>query len=308
MCSSVTKASVICLMGPTAAGKTALALSLAAHHPVDIISVDSGQIYREMDIGTAKPDRETLARAPHQLIDIRDPVESYSAEEFRQDAMAAIDNSLQQQRIPLLVGGTGLYFRALLQGLSELPASDEVIRSQLQQKMEEAGLASLHARLAAIDPQAAARIHPHDPQRILRALEVFEMTGQTISSLQAQGKTEFPYPVTRIVVSPSDRSVLHQQIEQRFLHMLEEGLEAEVVGLRERWPLNAQMPSMRSVGYRQVWSYLEGECDREQMIHDGIVATRRLAKRQLTWFRSEQDATWIEPGSGIKTLEQILEL
>jgi tRNA dimethylallyltransferase len=286
----------IFLMGPTASGKTALAIALRERFPVDIISVDSALVYRGMDIGTAKPDAETLRRAPHALIDIRDPAERYSAAEFREDALAAMAQSVARGRVPLLVGGTMLYFRALSRGLAELPSASPELRRSLEAEAEARGWQALHRRLAALDPPAARRIHPNDPQRIQRALEVIELTGQRISDLQeAQGDSRLGYRVLRLVACPQPRAVLHARIEQRFEQMLEQGFLEEVERLRARGDLQRDLPSMRCVGYRQAWSYLEGEIDYDEMCRRAVVATRQLAKRQLTWLRRETDALWYDP-------------
>jgi tRNA dimethylallyltransferase len=287
---------VIFLMGPTGAGKTNVAVDLIERLPCDIISVDSALIYRGMDIGTAKPDRQMLARAPHRLIDICDPAESYSAARFRQDALPEIEAIFRQGRIPLLVGGTMLYFRALAQGLSQLPEADAAVREDLDGQAQRIGWARMHDRLRLIDPQAAQRIHPNDPQRILRALEVYEMTGKPMSSLM--GTTEaLPYRIIRLVISPQSRSELHRRIETRFQQMMEQGFLGEVEGLYRRGDLHAGLPSMRAVGYRQLWGYLSGDYDLQTAVQKGITATRQLAKRQLTWLRSEPiETTWIEGG------------
>jgi tRNA dimethylallyltransferase len=286
----------IFLMGPTASGKTALAIELRRRFPVDLISVDSAQVYRGMDIGTAKPDAETLCRAPHALIDIRDPAESYSAAEFRADALEAMARITAAGRVPLLVGGTMLYFRALARGLAELPSASPELRAALEAEAREHGLQQLHDRLSALDPEAARRIHPNDPQRIQRALEVIELTGRPLSELQReQQDAELGYRVLRVVACPQPRARLHERIEQRFRLMLEQGFLREVEMLRARGDLHRDLPSMRCVGYRQAWSYLEGEIDRAEMVRQAVVATRQLAKRQLTWLRQESDAMWYDP-------------
>jgi len=298
----------IFLMGPTAAGKTDLAIKLVQELPCDIVSVDSALVYRGMDIGTAKPDAEELARAPHRLIDICDPIERYSAARFRHDALREMGQITAQGRIPLLVGGTMLYFRALQYGLSELPEADPGVRAELEEQAEKLGWGHLHKRLQAVDPTAAARIHPNDPQRIQRALEVHAITGRTLSELQQKdGSTDLDYQVTKLIYAPQDRSVLHQRIEQRFRRMLEQGFEAEVRGLLERWDLQPDMPSMRAVGYRQMLAYLRGEYGRDEMIEKGVIATRQLAKRQFTWLRAEQDASWLMDETG-RVLDQALKI
>lgn len=285
---------VICLYGPTAAGKTGLAMALAEQLPCDIISVDSALIYRGMDIGTAKPTAAELAQAPHRLIDICDPAESYSAAQFAADARAAIDDIIAQGRIPLLVGGTMLYFKALLEGMSYLPEADPQLREQLQQRLQEEGSAALHRELQQCDPDSAQRIHPNDPQRILRALEVFALTGLPLTVLTEERHGALPYPLVQIAVAPPDRAVLHERIEQRFRQMLDQGLIAEVSQLRLRSDLHLDLPSMRCVGYRQVWQYLDGELSYEEMVDRGIFATRQLAKRQLTWLRKWPNVHWLD--------------
>ena len=280
----------IFLMGPTASGKTAIAVDLVKHFPLEIISVDSALVYRGMDIGTARPDAEVLAVAPHRLIDIRDPSESYSAAEFREDALAAMADITAQGRIPLLVGGTFLYFRALQHGLSDMPAADPEIRARLEAEAQRDGWESLHTRLAGIDPIAAARIHATDPQRIQRALEVYEISGLPISEFHAQGRSsDLPYRLLKLALVPDDRTLLHQRIESRFRSMLAAGLVDEVRRLYERGDLAAELPAMRAVGYRQIWSYLAGKIGYDEMVEQAIVATRQYAKRQLTWLRGEED-------------------
>lgn len=283
------------LMGPTASGKTDLAVYLAEKHPFEIISVDSALIYRGMDIGTAKPDAETLTRAPHRLIDICDPSESYSAARFCEDALAEMAEITRAGRIPLLVGGTMLYFRALSEGLSPLPSADPQVRERLEREMDENGLESMHIRLQQVDPEAAARIHPNDPQRITRALEVFELSGRSMSDLYREQQVQkIPYTVRKLVVSPLERSILHGRIAQRFQIMLQQGFMDEVRCLFARDALSLELPSMRAVGYRQAWLHLLGEYDQQTMIDKAIVATRQLAKRQYTWLRSEKEAIWLD--------------
>lgn len=288
----------IFLMGPTASGKTALALQLRDQFPLEIISVDSALVYRGMDIGTAKPDAATRARAPHRLVDIRDPTGHYSAAEFRQDALHEMSCVSQAGRVPLLVGGTMLYFRALSGGLAHLPAASPSLRRRLVQEAGAAGWAHLHARLAELDPIAAEHIHPHDPQRIQRALEVIELSGRKLSALQRehqqQRQPQCGYRVLRLVVCPADRQVLHQRIETRFHDMLEHGFIDEMKALRARGDLGPEMPAMRCVAYRQAWKYLEGEIDLQEMTRQAVVATRQLAKRQLTWLRQESAALWYD--------------
>lgn len=296
----------IFLMGPTAAGKTDLAIALVKQLNCEIISVDSALVYRDMDIGTAKPDATLLAIAPHRLINICDPSETYSAAQFRQDALREIADIQQQGKIPLLVGGTGLYFRSLQQGLSDLPAANHEIRQQLDREAQKLGWAVMHQQLADIDPDAAQRIHPNDPQRIQRALEVYRLTGQTMTTLYAQtNKQKLPFNVIKLIVAPASRAILHQRIEQRFHLMLQQGLIAEVEKLYQRGDLHVDLPALRSVGYRQVWQYLAAEWDYNTMIYKGIVATRQLAKRQLTWLRKEQDAVWFD-SQQTDLIEQVL--
>ncbi len=288
---------IIFLMGPTASGKTDLAIEIVQELPCDIISVDSALIYRGMDIGTAKPSAEELQQAPHRLIDICDPIESYSAARFRQDALREIEQIHALGRIPLLVGGTMLYFRALQYGLSELPDADPSVRSRLNAEMQESGLEAMHTRLRQVDPHAAERINPNDPQRIQRALEVYEITGTPLSELQRNdGEPKLPFRVIKLVRAPADRALLHTRIAQRFHKMLECGFEDEVRNLLLKWDLDHDMPSMRLVGYRQMLRYLLGDYSYDQMAEKGIIATRQLAKRQFTWLRSERDANWLDEG------------
>lgn len=280
-------ASIICLLGPTASGKSDLALQLADELPVEIVSVDSAQVYRGMDIGTAKPDAATQARVPHHLIDICDPSESYSAAQFCQDAKTAIDAILQRDRIPLLVGGTMLYFRALQFGLAPLPEADATIRSRLEQEAQQHGWPALHARLKDIDPVAATRIHPHDQQRLQRALEVYEISGKPLSELQTTSQQyKLPYPSYTFGLTFTDRHVLHQRIETRLQQMFTQGFIDEVRALYERGDLHPDLPAIKSVGYRQVWQYLAGEYDKTTLHERALFATRQFAKRQLTWLRS----------------------
>jgi tRNA dimethylallyltransferase len=282
----MSKPKVVCLMGPTASGKTGLAVELASQHGYEIISVDSALVYKGMDIGTAKPDAETLAQAPHRLIDIIDPSESYSAADFMADACREIDDIVAHGKTPLLVGGTMMYFNALQKGLAPMPAADPTIRAEFEQHAAEFGLASLHDQLKQIDPVAAERINPNDPQRLQRALEVFRLTGKTMTQLWAEQEAqELPFDMINLAVMPQDRATLHQRIEQRFDIMMEQGFLAEVEALYQRGDLTIEMPSIRCVGYRQLWQYLEGEDSLEDAIFKGIVATRQLAKRQHTWLR-----------------------
>ncbi|OOZ35736.1 tRNA (adenosine(37)-N6)-dimethylallyltransferase MiaA [Solemya velesiana gill symbiont] len=298
----------IFLMGPTASGKTDLAIQLVEHLPCDIISVDSALVYRGMDIGTAKPSAEELARAPHRLIDICDPAEAYSAAQFREDALREMAEITAAGGIPLLVGGTMLYFRALQYGLSELPAANSAVRARLEQDAALHGWQAMHERLTTVDPEAARRIHPNDPQRIQRALEVYEITGNTLSELQDRdGEQQLPYRIIKLVRAPKSREVLHQRIAERFHKMLELGFEAEVRELLKGGNLVPDMPSMRSVGYRQMLKYILGEWDRETMIERGIIATRQLAKRQFTWLRADQEAHWLGEEAG-DVLGQVLKI
>ncbi len=287
--------SAIFLMGPTASGKTDLAVELCAHFPCDIISVDSAMVYRGMDIGTAKPSQELRQRIEHRLIDIHDPADTYSAAQFRTDALREMAEIRSRGRIPLLVGGTMLYFRALQNGLSELPEADPAVRARLEAEALEFGWAALHTRLAAVDATAAQRIHRNDPQRIQRALEVYELTGVTATELYARKNAEsWDEPVIKIIIAPGDRVSMHGLIEQRFINMLHHGLVEEVKSLRQRSDLSEQTAALRAVGYRQVWSYLEGKTNCEEMVKSAIIATRQLAKRQFTWLRSEGDAVWFD--------------
>lgn len=280
------KPQVICLMGPTASGKTALALEWATAYPCDIISVDSAMIYRGMDLGTAKPDTATLQKFPHALIDIRDPAQSYSAADFSRDAQPLIANTLAKGRIPLLVGGTMLYFRALQNGLADLPTADPIIRQQLAQELHNQGILALYEELQRVDPVAAEKIKSTDTQRIQRALEVYRITGQPISKLQQPTVPLLPYEFINIGLVTDDRMILHERIAARFKQMLQAGFIEEVTLLKQRNDLNLSLPAMRAVGYRQVWEYLLGRSSYEEMIEQGIAATRQLAKRQLTWLRS----------------------
>jgi len=282
-------------MGPTAAGKTGLAVELVRRLPCEIISVDSALVYRSMDIGTAKPGPEILARAPHRLIDIRDPAEPYSAAQFRSDALRQMHDIVSAGRVPLLVGGTMLYFRALERGLTRMPSADPAIRAAIEAEAERLGWPALHARLAELDPASAQRIHPNDPQRIQRALEVYELTGASMSELHARhGAEALPYRVTKLVVAPAERAVLHRRIEARFHAMLEQGLMDEVRALFERGDLHPELPSIRTVGYRQVWDFLLGKVGYAETVQRAMAATRQLARRQLTWLRAEPEAAWFD--------------
>ncbi|XUO84582.1 tRNA (adenosine(37)-N6)-dimethylallyltransferase MiaA [Halomonas sp. KM007] len=285
----------IFLMGPTAAGKTDAAIALHETLGHELISVDSAMVYRGMDIGSAKPSAAELARAPHRLIDLRDPADPYSAADFREDALREMRQISAAGKVPLLVGGTMLYFKRLVEGVANLPAADPLIRERLAAMQAEQGLAALHRELASVDPVSAARIHPNDPQRLMRALEVFHASGRPMSELWAEQEAEtFPWRVLSIALSPLDRSVLHRRIAQRFDAMLDEGLMDEVAALKKRKDIHAGLPSMKSVGYRQVWEYLDGEYDWDELVSRGVIATRQLAKRQLTWLRSWPALRWID--------------
>jgi len=288
------KPTAIILAGPTASGKTDLAVRLVRELDCEIISVDSAMVYRGMDIGTAKPEADVLAQAPHRLIDVRDPAESYSAADFRGDALAAMEEIREAGRIPLLVGGTMLYFRSLLNGLSPLPQADPAVRARLDTELAAKGLAALHARLAGVDPIAARRIHPNDPQRIQRALEVYEITGQSLSAFHEQAGEALPWNTIRIGLEFEDRGVLHDRIERRLAAMFGAGLVDEVDGLFRRGDLHGELPSMRSVGYRQVWRHLAGDVDLDAARSQALYATRQLAKRQMTWMRREVNELTLE--------------
>lgn len=301
-------ATLIFIMGPTAAGKTDLAVDCAEQLNCELISVDSALVYRDMDIGTAKPDAETLRRAPHKLIDIIDPAEAYSAANFSSDALVEIQATLARGKTPLLVGGTMLYFRALQQGLSELPSADEAIRAQLDADARHHGWQWMHERLQAIDPVSAERIHPNDPQRIQRALEVYEATGKTLTEFwQHQQSNALPYNVIKIAFFPEDRALLRERIAMRFEQMLKQGFIEEVEALRARGDLHLDLPSMRCVGYRQVWEQLDGLMTYGEMKEKAITATRQLAKRQLTWLRKEQNCNFydIKPAIYQKILKNL---
>ncbi|MBB1360647.1 tRNA (adenosine(37)-N6)-dimethylallyltransferase MiaA [Shewanella sp. SR44-4] len=293
---SVDKPKVIFLMGPTASGKTALAIDMATQYNCEIISVDSALIYRDMNIGSAKPSAEELEMAPHKLIDILDPSESYSAADFRRDALLAIEDIISRGKTPLLVGGTMMYFKALLEGLSPLPSADEAIRQQILAQAQTEGWDALHQELCNIDPVAGERIHPNDPQRLSRALEVYRISGKTMTELTQTKSAALPYDVVQFAIAPSDRKVLHELIAKRFNIMLEQGFIEEVARLKARDDLHLELPSMRCVGYRQCWQYLDNEFDHATMVEKATAATRQLAKRQLTWLRSWPDLQWLESG------------
>ncbi len=299
----------IALMGPTASGKTALALDWAARLGSDVISVDSALVYRGLDIGAAKPDRETLQRVRHHLVDIRDPHQVYSAADFASDALSAMDALAAAGKVPILAGGTGLYFHALLHGLSAMPEADPELRARLIDEARSRGWEALHQELAGHDPAAAARIHRNDPQRIVRALEVWRLTGVPISEWQSrrQGR-KFPFRVLKLALAPADRSVLHARIEARFDAMLAAGFLDEVRMLRRDTRLHPDLPAMRAVGYRQAWAHLDGVIDAAQFRDQAIAATRQLAKRQFTWLRGELDARWLDPGADKAELEAAFKL
>lgn len=286
---------VVCLMGPTAAGKTGVAVRLAQELPFDIVSVDSAMVYRHMDIGTAKPNAATLSAAPHRLIDIRDPEDAYSAGEFVRDAKAAIQSIVAAGRVPLLVGGTMLYFRALMEGIARLPAADPGVRDAIEREAAKEGWPALHRKLESVDPVAAGRIAPNDRQRIQRALEVYRLSGTPLSSWQADTPPGAGYRFVRLALIDPDRAVLHERINARVTGMLEQGLLDEVTALRARPGLSADTTSMRAVGYRQFWAHLEGKTDLDAAIARARAATRQLAKRQLTWLRSEPDLAVFDP-------------
>ncbi|MEC7816404.1 MAG: tRNA (adenosine(37)-N6)-dimethylallyltransferase MiaA [Pseudomonadota bacterium] len=326
----------IFLMGPTASGKTDLAMALVRALPCEIISVDSAMIYRGMDIGTAKPSAEELAVAPHRLIDICDPAESYSAADFRRDALAAMAEITDRGRVPLLVGGTMMYFKALLNGLSDLPSANARVRAEIEQEAERHGWQRLHDELTAADPEAAQRIHPNNRQRLMRAIEVIRITGRPISELwaaenpeppgtsgvrsgsgienypyitqwQADEQTGLPYTVSQFALAPAERSELHQRIQRRFEAMLKQGFVDEVRALKARGDLNTDMPSVRCVGYRQAWDFLSGDIDHSTFVDRGVAATRQLAKRQLTWLRKWPEVQWLDgpdPQSVVDTLKK----
>ncbi|MFT4764193.1 MAG: tRNA dimethylallyltransferase [Oleispira sp.] len=285
----------IFLMGPTASGKTALAIDLVENYNCEIISVDSALVYKGMDIGTAKPDAELQARAPHRLIDLIDPTEAYSAANFREDALREMAEITAKGKVPLLVGGTMMYFKFLRDGAAQLPKADEAVRQRLLSQGEEFGWPYMHAKLAEVDPVAAERLKPMDSQRIQRALEVFEVSGKTLTQFWAeQDEQPLLYDVTSFAVMPEERKTLHKRIAQRYQIMMKQGFVDEVKTLFARGDLHEELPSIRCVGYRQVWQYLKGEIDYDEMVERGIIATRQLAKRQITWLRSWPDLNWLD--------------
>jgi len=287
----------VAVMGPTASGKTAFAVDWAEALDTEVVSVDSALVYRRMDIGSAKPDAETLRRAPHRLIDLRDPHEPWSAADFARVALAAMQDLAARGRVPLLVGGTGLYFKALLEGLADMPESDPATRAALHAELADRGLPELHRELSLVDPLAAARIRQGDTQRTLRALEVFRISGRPISAWQAESgaRSHFPFRVLKVVLAPDDRQRLHERVATRFARMLSDGFLDEVRALREDSRLHPDLPAMRAVGYRQAWAYLDGVTTEAGFIEQGVAATRHLAKRQLTWLRGQHDALWFDP-------------
>lgn len=305
---------ILCLSGPTAAGKSASTLAIASHWPVEIITVDSATIYRGMDIGTAKPSREEQAQVPQHLLDIRDPSESYSAAEFCNDATTLIEQIRSRGRIPLLCGGTMMYYKALREGLNDLPGADQALRAELEAEAEKSGWPALHARLAEVDPVTAARLAPNDSQRIQRALEIWHLSGQPMSVLLQHGRPGAPqsdHQYVTISLEPSDRLALHQRIAQRYQQMLEHGLVEEVRHLYERGDLHPGLPSVRCVGYRQLWDYLDGKIDKTQAIEQAIAATRQLAKRQLTWLRAQPDRIVVDclaPDAAARVLDTVSQL
>lgn len=290
----------IFIMGPTATGKTDLALALYDELAIELISVDSALVYRGMDIGTAKPDAETLARAPHHIIDIIDPAEVYSAGQFRNDALAIMQQCVAIEHTPLLVGGTMLYFNTLQKGIARMPDVSESVKQAVEQEARAKGILAMHERLRSVDPVSAERIHPNDPQRIKRALELFDYTGKTLTEFwrgqdRGQAGSRFPYRRIKIAIMPADRIELRQRIRLRFDKMLQQGFIEEVETLYKRGDLHADMPSIRAVGYRQVWAYLSGEYGYDEMREKAIIATAQLAKRQMTWLRKEAESNFIEP-------------
>jgi len=296
---------VICLMGPTASGKTALAMALHDALPCDIISVDSALVYRDMDIGTAKPTSEELTKYPHRLINLIDASKSYSAAEFCKDALKEIEKIRAAGRIPILVGGTMMYFKSLIEGISPLPEADDKIRATIEAEAKEHGWQHMHDLLKACDPIAAARIHQNDPQRLTRALEVFRLTGHTLSQLTEIKGERLEGDVLQFAITPIERKTLHQRIELRFNQMVEQDFKQEVIKLRQRGDLHENLPSIRCVGYRQMWKHLDGEYDFDEMIFRGVCATRQLAKRQLTWLRNWPEINWLEMENE-DNLQQIL--
>jgi len=298
----------IFIMGPTASGKTALAMALRQHLPVELISVDSALIYKGMDIGTAKPTAEELQAAPHRLIDILDPAQSYSAADFRADALREMNEITSRKKIPLLVGGTMLYFKALLEGLSPLPPADPKVRERIETQAAQMGWEALHATLSEIDPVSALRIHPNDPQRLSRALEVFYISGKTLTELVKTSGESLPYRVHQFAIAPTSRQLLHDRIEMRFQQMVSNGFETEARALFTRGDLHTDMPSVRCVGYRQMWSYFSGEIDYDEMVYRGVCATRQLAKRQMTWLRGWEGVEWLDSEKPEEALNRVIQV
>lgn len=298
----------IFLMGPTAAGKTALAISLRQHLPVELVSVDSVLIYRGMDIGTAKPSSRELAEAPHRLINIRDPFQVYSVADFISDALKEMADITASGRVPLLVGGAMLYYKMLLVGLSSLPPSNKSVRERIAQEAIEQGWNAIHRKLKEIDPVAALRIHPNDPQRLSRALEVFLISGKTLTELTKLPCQSLPYNVYQFVLAPPNSALIHHRIQDRYHQMLDSGFEAEVCALFARDDLHRDLPSMRSVGYRQMWSYLSGEISYDEMVYRGICATCQLAKRQMTWLRGWNLVHWLDSEKPAEALNAVLQV
>ena len=298
---------VICLMGPTASGKTALAMALQEALPCDIVSVDSALIYRDMNIGTAKPTKVELAQYPHRLIDLRDASESYSAADFCRDALAEIAEIRSNNRIPLLVGGTMMYFKSLIEGISPLPTANAEIRQEIEREALAKGWQAMHDQLAEIDPVSALRIHPNDPQRLTRALEVYRLTSNTLTQLTQIKGAKLSGNVLQLAITPQERSTLHERIALRYQQMIAMGFEQEVIKLKSRGDLHQDLPAIRCVGYRQMWQYLDGEFDHDEMIFRGVCATRQLAKRQLTWLRNWPDLHWLTTDDNTN-LAQVLSL
>jgi tRNA dimethylallyltransferase len=292
-------------MGPTASGKTALAMALSDALPCDIISVDSALIYRDMDIGTAKPTADELSKYPHRLINLRDATQSYSAADFCKDALVEIEKIRANNRIPLLVGGTMMYFKSIIEGISPLPAADKDVRKKIEAEAAEHSWDFMHQQLAKIDPVSAERIHPNDPQRITRALEVYRLTGNTLTQLTQIKGDKLDGDILQFAITPKERSTLHDRIELRYQQMIAKGFEQEVVSLRNRGDLQQDLPSIRCVGYRQMWQYLDGDYDHKEMIFRGVCATRQLAKRQLTWLRSWPELNWLRTDDE-ENLSQVL--
>jgi tRNA dimethylallyltransferase len=296
-------------MGPTASGKTGLAIELRKHLPVELINVDSAQIYRGLDIGSAKPDAATLAAAPHRLLDIRDPAQAYSAAEFLADAKSEMDNIVAAGKVPLLVGGSMMYFKVLLEGLSDLPEANQQVRAEIEQQAALDGWPALYRELESVDPETAIRLHPNHSQRIQRALEVYRLSGVPLSSLQGRftGGLQDKYDIVQFSLLPQNRSLLHSRIEARFQQMMESGFEQEVQQLYQRGDLHVNLPAIRSVGYRQLWDYCAGECSLAEAQEKAVIATRQLAKRQMTWLRNWPQAVEIEVDnqSGFVSVEEL---